>query len=59
MTLPNKGINSPLRLFSDDCLLYRVISSVEDTTKLQEDLDRLSEWANHQVGDIMKLEKVQ
>ena len=41
-----KGINSPLRLFADDCLLYRVINSVEDTSKLREDLDRLSEWAN-------------
>ena len=39
-----KGINSALRLFADGCLLYRVINSVEDTSKLREDLDRLSEW---------------
>ena len=25
-----KGMNSPLCLFADDCLLYRVINSVED-----------------------------
>ena len=41
-----KGINSPLHLFADDCLLYRVINGVEDTNRLQEDLNKLSEWAN-------------
>jgi len=41
-----QGINSPLRLFADDCLLYRIISSIEDTVRLQEDLNRLSEWTD-------------
>jgi len=41
-----QGINSPLRLFADDCLLYRVINSMEDTVRLQEDLNKLSEWAD-------------
>ena len=41
-----KGIDSPLRLFVDDCLLHRVINGVEDTNRLQEDLNKLSEWAN-------------
>ena len=43
-----KGINSPLRLFTDDCLLYRVINGVEDrgTNRIQEDSNKLSEWAN-------------
>ena len=41
-----KDINSPLRLFADDCLLYRVINSAEDANMLQEDLNRLSEWEN-------------
>ena len=41
-----KDINSPLRLFADDCLLYRVINSAEGANMLQEDLNRLSEWAN-------------
>ena len=41
-----KGINSPLHLFADDCLLYRVINGVEDTDRLQEDLNKLSEWTN-------------
>ena len=29
-----KSINSPLHLFADDCLLYRVVNSVEDTNRL-------------------------
>ena len=29
-----KGINSPLCLFADDCLLYRVINGVEATDRL-------------------------
>ena len=41
-----KGINSPLGLFADDCLLYRVFNGVKDTNRLQEDLNKLSEWAN-------------
>ena len=41
-----KDINSPLRLFTDDCLLYRVINGAEDANMLQEDLNKLSEWAN-------------
>ena len=41
-----KGINSPLRLFADDCVLYKVINGVEDTNRLQEDLNKLSEWTN-------------
>ena len=40
-----KDIDSPLRMFIDDCLLYRIIESTEDTTKLQQDLNILSEWA--------------
>ena len=41
-----KGINSPLRLFADDCLLYRIINNTDDTNRLQEDLNKLSEWAD-------------
>ena len=36
----------PLCLFADDYLLYGVINGVEDTVRLQEDLNKLSEWAN-------------
>ena len=41
-----QGMDSPLRLFADDCLLYRVINSVEDSNRLQGDLNRLSEFGN-------------
>ena len=41
-----RSISSPLRLFADDCLLYRVIDSQHDASILQQDLDRLSEWVH-------------
>ena len=40
------NIHSQLRLFADDCLLYRPIHSPEDHKVLQSDLDSLSSWAN-------------
>ena len=39
------GISSPLRLFADDCLLYRTIKSIEDSFILQKDLELLTQWA--------------
>ena len=36
------GIQSTIRLFADDCLIYRCISSPADQYILQEDLNRLS-----------------
>jgi len=47
-----QDINSQLQLFVDDCLLYRVINNTEDTKKLQEDLNRLSEWAGQTPGNL-------
>jgi ribonuclease P/MRP protein subunit RPP40 len=41
--LPNYT-DSPIRLFADDCLLYRHIKSVQDTEILQRDLDNLAAW---------------
>ena len=38
-------VSSSLRLFADDCLLYRVIKSDLDAVHLQCDLDCLSQWA--------------
>ena len=40
------GITSNLRLFVDDCLVYRSISCTADSLSLQEDLDRLPKWSN-------------
>jgi len=41
----SEHLNSPLQLFADDCLLYRTITTDEDTTQVQCDLDQLQEWA--------------
>ena len=34
-----------IRLFADDCLIYRLIKSTEDQAILQSDLHKLEEWA--------------
>ena len=36
--------HSTIRLFADDCLLYRTISNQDDAYRLQDDLDKLQEW---------------
>ena len=38
-------IRSEIRLFADDCVCYREIKDIEDTLKLQKDIDRLGIWA--------------
>ena len=38
-------IESEIRLFADDCVCYREFKNVEDTVKLQKDIDRLGSWA--------------
>ena len=35
-----------IRLFADDCLLYRVIQSTDDTAILQPDLNSVVNWSN-------------
>jgi len=37
-------IQSNVRLFADDCIIYREICSANDPETLQEDLKRLEEW---------------
>ena len=36
---------STIRLFADDCVIYKIIINNEDVEKLQKDLDRLGDWA--------------
>ena len=38
-------IDSQIRLFVDDCLMYKIIHSPEDHTILQKDLTLLTNWA--------------
>ena len=42
--LPESIHNSTVRLFADDCVVYKKIICREDTNQLQLDLDRLQEW---------------
>ena len=38
-------IESEIRLFANDCVCYREIKDMENTLKLQMDIDRLGNWA--------------
>ena len=42
----NENITSSVRLFADDCVLYKSITSLEDAEQLQEDLCKICEWTN-------------
>jgi len=39
-----RNIESKIRLFLDDCIIYRKILNIKDVEKLQTDLDRLGDW---------------
>jgi hypothetical protein len=41
------ALNSQVRLFADDCLLYRPINSQKDHDILQQDLKNLETWAEN------------
>ena len=40
------NLKSTTRLFADDCLLYKTISTTKDSEDLQKDLDTLNAWQN-------------
>ena len=40
------SVSSKVRLFADDCLLYRTINSQQDHITIQNDLSELEKWAN-------------
>ena len=40
-----RNIESSIRLFADECVIYRKIRDKEDIENLQKVLDRLGEWA--------------
>ena len=46
-----RNTESTIRLFADDCVIYRKIINKEDR-KVEKDLDRLGEWA---VENAMKI----
>ena len=39
-------VSSNIRMFADDCVIYRKINSVSDNTSLQDDLRRVQEWCS-------------
>ena len=39
------NISSNIRLFADDCLVYREVTSLDDCSELQKDLNTLSSWS--------------
>ena len=39
-------VNSKVRLFADDCLLYRVTKNNQDQIGMQRDLDVLMDWGS-------------
>ena len=43
--LPSR-VKSTVRLFADDCLLYKTIRTIQDQIQLQNDLKSLKEWAS-------------
>ena len=45
-------LDSSIRLFPEDCMIYRKIPNKNDIEKLQKDLDNLDEWA---VENVMKI----
>jgi hypothetical protein len=47
-----RNMASTIRLFADDCVVYRKIINSEDVEMLQSDLNRLGEWA---VENAMKI----
>jgi len=47
-----RSMESNIRLFADDCVIYRKIINNADMEKLQKDLDRLGDWA---VENAMKI----
>ena len=40
------GISSPIKLYADDVLIYRIIDNEDDCKMLQRDLDLLQTWAH-------------
>ena len=47
-----RNMESTIRLFADDCIIYRKIMNNVDMEKLQKDLDRLREWV---IENAMKI----
>jgi hypothetical protein len=47
-----RNIESTIRLFADDCVIYREVKNNNDKENLQTELNRLGKWV---VGNAMKV----
>jgi len=47
-------LESTIKLFADDCIIYRKIMNDSDTDTLQIDVDRLGQW-EQEVENAMKI----
>ena len=45
------AVKSTVRLFADDCLLYRSIRNMDDHLALERDLQQLETWAKTSHGE--------
>ena len=41
-----ESVNSEIKLFADDCLMYRTINTHSDAIALQQDINKLEQWEN-------------
>ena len=51
--VPGPGSRFQVRLFADDCLLYRTIEGIPDQLALQSDLTKLQQWADLWVCNLI------
>ena len=42
----NENITSSIRLFADDCVIYKTVTTPQDSKQLQEDLHKICEWTH-------------
>ena len=42
----NENITSSVRLFADDCVIYKTVTTPQDSKQLQEDLHKICEWTH-------------
>ena len=43
----SENLTLHIKLFADDCIMYRPIISTEDSLHLQNNLERVFEWTHH------------
>jgi len=50
----NENITSSVRLFANDCIIYKTIISPQDSEQLQEDLHKICECMDSEMADVDK-----